>query len=118
MIRVVATTLFALVLVVAGSVFSRPAGAQSGDVDAVKAKFGSLTQSAAEAQGWKVDTLCVDATSLGMPAASGAMGFHASKPGAEMGMAAMLDPLAPQELVFDPTGRIVAVEYQVLQANG
>ncbi|MDQ6739694.1 MAG: hypothetical protein M3021_04825 [Actinomycetota bacterium] len=92
--------------------------AQAGDVAAVKAKFGSLNQSTATAQGWKVDALCVDATSFGLPQASGAMGFHAGQSSGNMGMAGMLDPLQPQELVFDAEGRIVAVEYQVPMGTG
>jgi hypothetical protein len=111
-------------MVILGLVCVTIAQAQDGDVAAVKAKFGNLTRSEAEKQGWKVDELCIDGSSLGMGATSGAMGFHASMGtmgdhdmGA-MGMETKLDPMQPQELVFDSDSRIVAVEYQVPQENG
>src|SRR5262245_45416669 len=53
-------------------------GATPAEVEAVKQRYGGYTVARAEQEGYVRDPFCLDAASFGLPAARGAMGFHAT----------------------------------------
>jgi hypothetical protein len=80
-------------------------------IDSVRQRFSSVTIDEARRGGYELDRYCLDATSFGLARELGAMGYHATD------VAILRGPIAverPQALMFDATGRVLGVEYEVL----
>jgi len=97
--------------VAAGAASSSSAAAEfEGEIQALRQQYGGYTLAQAEGEGYARDPFCLDATTFGLPAAQGAMGFHVTDE------ALLRGPIAverPQALMFDAEGRVLGVEYEV-----
>jgi hypothetical protein len=80
-------------------------------VEAVAQRFGGYTREQAGREGYQLDRFCLDATSFGLPASRGAMGFHATN---ESLLKGPIDAMRPQAFMFDADGRVLGVEYEIL----
>jgi hypothetical protein len=91
-----------------------PSGSLGGhmppEANPVRARFESYTVEQAAREGYIRDEFCLDATSFGLPAERGAMGFHATN---ETLLRGPIDINRPQALMFDAQGRVLGVEYEV-----
>jgi hypothetical protein len=93
---------------------ARPATPSAGvalETELVAQKYAGYTPERAEQEGYTRDKFCLDSASFGLPAQRGAMGFHATNSALLRGP---IDPQRPQALMFDATGRVVGVEYEIV----
>src|SRR5262249_40444105 len=97
----------ALILLAASPI----ARAAQGDLESLKAKYGSYTVEQAASEGYVRDAFCLDAASFGQPAERGAMGFHATD---ESRIRGPIEVERPQALLFDAAGRGVGGEDEIL----
>jgi hypothetical protein len=81
------------------------------DAEPVRERFESYTVEQAEREGYVRDAFCLDASDFGQPAQLGAMGFHATD---ETLLRGPIDRDRPQALLFDSSGRVVGVEYEIV----
>lgn len=80
------------------------------EAQAVKDKYGSYSLQQAASEGYARDEFCLDASTFGQPAQQGAMGFHATN---EALLRGPIDRQRPQALMFDASGIVLGVEYEV-----
>ena len=114
-IRIVATLMVAIVASCSAAPSPTPAAATPSrevlEIDAVAQRYAGYTLDRAAGEGYKRDAFCLDAASLGRATAEGAMGFHATNQSLLRGP---IDPQRPQALLFDASGRVLGVEYEVM----
>jgi hypothetical protein len=80
-------------------------------VESIVAAYAGYTVERAAREGYRADGFCVDASAFGLPPSRGAMGFHSTNDALLRGP---IDPQRPQALMFDASGRVLGVEYEVL----
>jgi Cu-Zn family superoxide dismutase len=88
--------------------------AQSPAFAAMRANYEGLTDAQVRARGYDVDSVCVNAAEVGLPAAAGSMGFHAINgrfygPQFQTGE---WDSNTPPILLLDGSRRVVGVEWE------
>jgi len=80
----------------------------------LRAQYAPLTEAQLVAAGFQVDPLYVTAELVGLPAATGAMGYHAINPalmGAQFPQGIM-DPLHPPVVLLGADKRVIGVEWE------
>jgi hypothetical protein len=88
-----------------------PSAGVAFETELVAQKYAGYTPERAEQEGYTRDKFCLDSASFGLPAQRGAMGFHATNSALLRGP---IDPQRPQALMFDATGRVIGVEYEIV----
>lgn len=80
----------------------------------LRAKFGPMTEAELVAAGFQVEPTFVTAAMVGLPPATGAMGYHAIN-GAIMGRQfplGVMDPDQPPVILLCPDKRVIGVEWE------
>lgn len=80
-------------------------------IERIAATFSAYTRERATQEGYKADGFCIDAASFALPPSRGAMGFHSTN---ESLLRGPIDASRPQAIMFDRSGRVLGVEYEVL----
>ncbi len=78
------------------------------------AQYAPMTEAQLVAAGFQVDPMYVTAEMVGLPAAAGAMGYHAIHPGL-MGAQfpqGVMDPQRPPVVLLGPDKRVIGVEWE------
>ncbi len=80
----------------------------------LRARYAPLTEAQLVAAGFQVDPMYVNADMVGLPAAAGAMGYHAINPalmGAQFPQG-LMDALQPPVVLLGPDKRVIGVEWE------
>jgi hypothetical protein len=80
----------------------------------LRAQYAPMTEAQLTAAGFEIDPLYVTADLVGLPAATGVMGYHAIHPGL-MGAQfpqGVMDPQRPPVVLLGPDKRVIGVEWE------
>lgn len=80
----------------------------------LRAQYAPMTEAQLVAAGFQIDSMYVTATLVGLPATTGAMGYHAINPtlmGAQFSQGIM-DPQRPPVVLLGPDRRVIGVEWE------